>query len=160
MKVCLLLFIFENQTESHLGGQSAAHISIMKNSKQISKCFKDFVCNRGDTILYHGGLHTDFKSVQSRELGQFQIFWKRTTANQIVSTTSILSSNIWLFSYLLFIAWNSKTVFTCRWRGCWMMLQRFWKGTTAGQIVSTRILSSNGTILWWTNRRRSGQGTR
>ena len=118
------------------------------------------VCNRGDTILHHSGLHTDFKSVQSRELGQFQIFWKRTTANQIVSTTSILSSNIWLFSYLLFIAWNSKTVFTCRWRGCWMMLQRFWKGTTAGQIVSTRILSSNGTILWWTNRRRSGQGTR
>ena len=32
-----------------------------------------FVCNRGDTILRHGGLHTDFKSVQSRELGQSPI---------------------------------------------------------------------------------------
>ena len=42
MKICLLVFIFEKQTESHLGGQSAAHISIMKNGKQISKCFEDF----------------------------------------------------------------------------------------------------------------------
>ena len=42
MKICLLLLIFEKQTESHLGGQSAAHISIMKNGKQISKCFEDF----------------------------------------------------------------------------------------------------------------------
>ena len=42
MKICLFFLIFEKQTESHLGRQSAANISIMKNSKQISKCFKDF----------------------------------------------------------------------------------------------------------------------
>ena len=42
MIICLLLFIFEKQKESRLGGQSAAHISIMKSGKQISKCFKDF----------------------------------------------------------------------------------------------------------------------
>ena len=33
---------------------------------------KKYVCNRGDTVLCHGGLHTDSKSVQSRELGQLK----------------------------------------------------------------------------------------
>ena len=51
-----------------------------------------YVCNRGDTVLHHGGLHTDFKSVQSREFGQSPIGctgWPRHHAPRAHNVRSI-----------------------------------------------------------------------
>ena len=47
------------------------------------------VCNRGDTILRHGGQHTDLESVQWREKGQYMTCYKFNSSHWLKLHTSI-----------------------------------------------------------------------
>ena len=69
---------------------------IKENKRYVRVCL--FVCNRGDTILHHGGLHTDLNQCIQGSLAKWYNGWVEILMFSLVSRKFLAMRNIALYS--------------------------------------------------------------
>ena len=113
------------------------------NFFQVSQPY--FFCNRGDTILRHGGLHWFKKPVQSRELDQYPTFY-RVGNKPMFSKSKCWMQIRWVtFSTSLYwIGLQNLNFFVIFW-----IKFTHWSNNVAKELKSIHFQNSVCTIFVW-----------